>query len=200
MLIKLPDNTIDLTALEKGDFLSEAFLREITGYDPQENEQVYRIDVMKLRAAILKARPFSVRHEGYSLRILTDADASFYEHGNNEKHRRGQTRSYSRLAQVDENNLDDATRNQHRKFIEQDSRFLSAQQSAEKEIRLQQARERISRIAQEQPIRLVSNGGKTNGTTENGSDNQGDSTATAPQRANGEPAKSSGEGVEKINQ
>ena len=200
MIIKLPDNTLDLSKLEKGDFLSEAFLRQLTGFDPNENPQVYSFAVLNLRKKIWDKCKFSARAEGYGLRVLLDNEAAFYEHDQNEIARRKQERSFERLANVDENNLDEATRAQYRKFLKQDSDFLSAQQAIKKEIRLQQARERVNRISQEQPIRIISNGGKTNGTTENESHDQGHSAVTITQRADGESAESTIERVEEADQ
>lgn len=169
------DNDLNYKKLERGDFISHDVLRIITGKDPYENYNLYALAVLAIRSKLRKDFKMFTRGEGNSLRILTSNEATYYKAHRGGVHRRAQERDYGDLASIDERDLDEITRKQHRRHIDEASRFLSAQQQASKQIRSEAIRERISRVHQEQPLTYISTKGiQTNGTTDDEGKNQRD--------------------------
>lgn len=47
------ERKLDIQKLTKGDYLSLDVLREVTGLDPRENVDLYRLAVLKIRRQIV---------------------------------------------------------------------------------------------------------------------------------------------------
>ena len=52
------DRTLNFEKLAKGDFISVEVIREITGHDPRENEQVYKFDLLNCGSPFGKTAAF----------------------------------------------------------------------------------------------------------------------------------------------
>lgn len=186
-----PDRKLNIQKLEKGDFIAEEVLRVATGYDANENPEIYRFAVLALREQLKKERRFHARGEGRALRILTENEASYYKSNLFQIRQRGQQRDYEDLVALDEEEMDAVTRQQHRRRVEESSRFISAQQGISKQIRSEQAQERVARANQEQPVTIVTTKSTegSNGTTTDQRHHQGHRAPDLSQRMGSESAQ-----------
>lgn len=191
------ERKLNIEKLEKGDFISEEVLRVITGFDPIENPKVYSMALLRLRSHIEKARGFVMTSQGDSIRILTDPEEVFYDHATVFHGVNKVRRGYDRSTRIDESKLDEPTKARYRKNLEEQSRYLSALTQTSKQIRIERSQERLARVEQEQPIRIITLGGKPNGTQTNGSRDQRDCATGIARHQTGEsiqPANQADEG------
>lgn len=149
---------LDIGAIEKGDFISEPFLIALSGIDPRENEQLYRFEVLNIRDHIWKIKHFTARTEGFALRVLTDAEATFYNHEQCVMGRRKTERAHQRLQAVDETQLDQPTRNAYRQFLEHESRLNHALQDAVRIVRTEKTQVEPVQTTPPSPERTIKTG------------------------------------------
>jgi hypothetical protein len=195
------DGKLDLGKLTKGDFITEDVLRKVTGFDPRENPETYSFAVLRIRQTLEHEYNLICRGQGYALRILTTNEATYYAATQARRHRRGQRRNLGRLIKLDEQEMDEITRVQHRKHVDSETKFDSAQQQAWKQIRVSQTQERLSQLHQDKPITIVSTKkGTRHGTSTSEHTTHGDTTATSTQRPDGQSAASASEADEAIDQ
>lgn len=195
------DGKLDLEKLDKGDFISEDVLRKVTGFDPRENPETYSFAVLRIRQTLEKDHDLLCRGQGYALRVLTATEATYYAATQARRHRRGQRRNLGRLLKLDEQEMDEITRAQHRKHVDSETRFDSAQQQTWKQIRVSQTQERLSQTVQDKPITIISTKkGKQHGATADKPTTHGDEAAITAQRADGEPLTPAGEANEATDQ
>lgn len=129
------ERKLNIEKLTKGDYISPEVLREVTGYDPGENADVYKLAILNIRSKIERERKFTTRGEGFAIRVLTDAEAVYHNERTREIGIRKMDRAYNRAAAIDENNLDNLTQQKHRQALEDHSRILSTVGQTIKQIR-----------------------------------------------------------------
>lgn len=127
--------------LEKGDYVSIDVIRKITGLDPYENTDLYRLRLLTIREAIWKERKMFVRCEGFALRILKDSEAVYYKSKRFDQGYRTQKRAFDRGLHIDESQLDSETREAYRKSNNQQSRLLEAMKTEYKRIQVEEKKE-----------------------------------------------------------
>lgn len=178
-MIVIQDKKLAIEKLEKGDYISLEVLRDITGLDPGESSDLYRLAILKLRGQIEEKRRFTMRGEGYSLRILTDPESVYYNERSREHGIKKLTRAYDRAAAIDENNLDELTAKHYRRTLEDHSRILGSVNQAVKEIRSERTAQREPRIHPESTIKIISTnkGTISDGTETNQGNDQGNRAA-----------------------
>lgn len=195
-----PDGQLNYEKIVKGDYISEDVLRKVTGYDPRENHETYTLAILKIRSILEKEYNLIPRGEGFALRVLTSTEATYYAVGQARQARRRQRRNLGRLIKLDEAEMDEVTRARHRKHIEHETRFDSAQQQTWKSIRVSQTQERLSQQHQDKPITIVSTRkGTRHGITTDQHSTDGDAPITPAQRPDGQSSTPAGERNEETN-
>lgn len=194
------ERKIDVTKVEKGDFISLEVLREATGLDPFENVDLYRLALLRLRGQIEDKRGFTTRGEGFSLRVLTDAEAIYHNEKTREHGIKKMERAYVRATAIDENNLDELTAQKHRRTLEDHSRILGSARTAIKQIRSERAVQGVPRNHAQQSIKIISTKGDflLNGTETNESNAEGHRAIDPAQWPDGRPAEPTGKTDEAI--
>jgi hypothetical protein len=196
-----PDGQLNYEKIVKGDFISEDVLRAVTGFDPKENFETYAFAVLRIRATLEKEHNLIPRGEGYALRVLTTNEATFYAVKQARKARKRQRKNLGRLLKLDEQEMDETTRVQHRKHLEHETQFDSAQKSVWKKIRVSPTRQQSSHNHQDKPIKIVSTKkGKENGTSASQHHTDRNKAAITAQRPDGEPDESNGQTNERTDQ
>lgn len=195
-----PDGQIHYEKVVKGDYISEEVLRKVTGFDPRENPDVYTFAVLKIREKLEEDFDLLSRGEGTALRVLTTNESTYYAVEQAQQARERQRRNLRRLLKLDEQEMDENTRLQHRKHINQETEFDSARKSAWKKIRISQARQPSNRIPDVNPVKITSTRRKEDGATGNQDTADRNKTITASQRAHGQSSESDGQKDERIDQ
>jgi hypothetical protein len=158
-------------SLEKGDYISIDVLRKITGFDPGENLDLYRLACLKIREKIWDQCEFFTQGDGHAIRILKDAEAVYYKKKRFHQGQKIQKKFYERGLRIDESQLDAETREAYRRSNNHESRLLTAQESEYKRIRCEEKKEERPGPPLEKDIKVYSTGkDKTddgNSTTEN---------------------------------
>lgn len=143
-------------ALEKGDYISIDVIRKITGLDPYENTDLYRLRLLSIREAIWKERKIFVRCEGYALRLLKDSEAVYYKTKRFQQGYRTQKKAYDRGLHIDESQLDKETREAYRRSNNQQSRLLEAAKTEYKRIQVEERKEERLNRPLEKDIKVYS--------------------------------------------
>lgn len=145
-------------ALEKGDYISIDVLRKITGFDPNENIDLYRLACLKIRDKIWQERKFFTRGEGHAIRILKDAEAVYYKKKRFDQGGKIQRKFHDRGQHIDEGQLDAETREAFRKSNNIESRLLAARDAEYKRIRIDEKQKERPGPPPEKEIRVFSTG------------------------------------------
>src|SRR5215468_3848027 len=153
-MIEYTSDGLVFSKLEKGDYISLDVIRLITGLDPYENHDLYRLAVLKIREKIWHECKFFVRCEGYALRILKDSEAVYYKTKRFQAGYRTQRRAYNRGLHIDETQLDDATREAYRKDNLKQSRLLTAAQTEYRRIQVEEKKSERPRAPLEKEIKI----------------------------------------------
>lgn len=188
-MIRYDDNILVISALQKGDYISVDIIRQISGLDPYENSDLYRLYALALRNKIISEKKVFVRFEGYALRVLTDIEAVYYEE---KRFKAGQTiqeSNYKRSLDIDESNLDEMTKDRYRKSINQQSRILGATQQEFKKFRIEERQEKMANKHLEKDIQIIKIGDKYNAETDQSTRDR-TITLTSSQRITGESEQS----------
>jgi hypothetical protein len=132
-----------------------------------------------------------VRCEGSALRILTDAEAVYYKTKRFDSGYRVQRKAYQRGLEIDEANLDEATRDTYRKMNHQQSRLLTAAQDEYKRIRSEERKNErpVKPLDQEIKIFTIRKDTKENGNATIESDDSGSGPDDLEKRMDSEPVK-----------
>lgn len=187
------DRKLEIKKLSKGDFISLEVLREITGFDPGENSDTYRLAILGIRSKIEREMRFTTRGEGYSIRILTDAEAVYHNEKTREHGIKKMSRAYDRATAIDENNLDELTIRKHRRALEDHSRISNMVSQTIKQIRSERATEdKPPRNHSDSIVKVISTKEHTNGTTTSQGYTNGHRAADLSQRDVGESAAPAG--------
>lgn len=124
---------IDVGALKKGDLLSVEQLQTITGKKPADANS-FAFAVLALREFIQENTDFTVKMTTEGLRILTDSEASQYNHRRFHGHIGGLQRRYQRNTLVDARNLSPEEGSAHAHNLLNESRYIAALTKATKRI------------------------------------------------------------------
>lgn len=182
------ERKLDISKLAKGDYLSLDILREVTGLDPSENVDLYRLAVLKIRGQIEDKLKFTTRADGYAIRILTDAEAVYQNEKARDQGIRKMSRAYGRATAIDENNLDEFTQEKHRQALLTHSRVLGAVTVTLKQIRSDCVGVKPPRNHSDSKIKILTVGENTNGIEASQRNPHRNSTADLSQRIDGESA------------
>jgi len=188
-MVKIEGKELVIADLAKGDYISQEVIRHITGLDPYENIDPYRLAALKLRDQIYKERKFETRGEGYAIRVLVDSENVFYQQKRRDRGKRQLRKALSRGDEIDENNLDEPTKARHRKNQLNASREISALDTEAKRIRAED-RQQYKAPGAMPPSRITfvsSQGEKQDGSQTTESKTDGELHADPPQRPDGEP-------------
>ena len=120
---------LDYDTLKKGDVITAEQLEKITGL-PRDSTK-YQLKVMALQQHVadelaVRGRPVTVVVRLRELVILTDAEASTYNHERLGVHLHGAMRAHDRTQAVDVSNLDDDQKKEHVRRIEVGGKFVQA--------------------------------------------------------------------------
>ena len=126
----------DYDELDKGDIISAETLEELTGYE--RGTQDYNLQLMVLQNQIMdemevRDRPMTVRIHKGGLELLTDAQASVYNHGRGESGLRQMKGAVKRLGWTDMMKLTDEERKNHDRTVLIQSRMLQGAMKGRKE-------------------------------------------------------------------
>lgn len=188
MPVKIENKELSMVDLAKGDYISQEVIRHITGYDPHENLDLYRLATLKLRERIHKERTFETRGEGYAIRILVDSENVFYQQKRRDRGKRQLRKALTRGNEIDENNLDEPTKAHHRKNQLNASRELTALDTEARRIRAED-KQQYKAPGALPPAKLTfvsSQGEKENGTQTTESKTDRRLATDSPQRLDGE--------------
>lgn len=157
-MIDYDSEGLKYSALEKGDYISIDVIRKITGLDPYENTDLYRLRLLTIREAIWKERKIFVRCEGYALRLLKDSEAVYYKTKRFQQGYRTQKKAYDRGLHIDESQLDEETRESYRRSNNQQSRLLDVMRTEYKRIQVEERKEERLNKPLEKDIKVYSTG------------------------------------------
>lgn len=157
-MVDYDEEGLKYEALEKGDYISVDVIRRITGIDPYENTDLYRLRLLTIREAIWKERQMFVRCEGYALRILKDSEAVYYKTKRFDQGYRAQKRAFDRGLHIDESQLDKETREAYRRSNNHQSRLLDAMKTEYKRIQVEERKEERLTRPLEKEIKVYSTG------------------------------------------
>ncbi|WP_321471071.1 hypothetical protein [uncultured Paludibaculum sp.] len=115
---------LDTDALRKGTVLSETQLGQITGCKP--GTDAYRFQLMEIQKFIHTKTQCTARIAGDTIAILTDAEASVYNHTRLRAHVVGIARRHSLMLKVDAGQLTESNKVDHDKRLLGQSRIVSA--------------------------------------------------------------------------
>lgn len=132
---------LDYERLQKGSRVPEAEVRRIIGR--VRDDRQFRLEFLKLRARVEKAllergRPATICEDHGDLVVLTDVQASEYNHRQTGYGLRHAFRSNERLRRVDPNQLTEGQRALHEQRVLTDGRVLIAIARERKVIRAEE--------------------------------------------------------------
>lgn len=182
------ERKLEVKKLAKGDFISLEVLREVTGFDPGENSDTYRLAILGIRGKIEREMKFTTRGDGYAIRILTDAEAVYHNEKTREHGFKKMTRAYDRATAIDENNLDELTAKKHRLTLEDHSRLVNSVSQTIKQIRSERTAEKLPRNHSESKVKVISTTENTDGIETSQSYPDGHFVIDLSQHSSGEPA------------
>lgn len=112
---------IDFAALEKGHVITVSEVERITG--TRRTDRKYELKVLSLRESIERGlaelgKFFTLRIDQGAIRVLTDDEASLYNHKSFNRSLRGISRAHFRQVNVDVNCLDDDGKKRHMRSLE----------------------------------------------------------------------------------
>lgn len=139
-MTEVQPHPVDYTTLAKGDVISVARLEQILGV--ARTHQRFAFKVLRLKRRIERelmklGNRFTLAVVKGDLRVLTDPEAAAYTHVEQEHARRRERRRFVQQVAVDVTNLDEDQRKQHERNLEIDGRYIQAQGSVRKLIRLE---------------------------------------------------------------
>jgi len=116
---------LDFRALKKGQVLSTEYLEYVTGISRREYEK-FTFAILALRKEIMDRTGYTVKIEQRQLRILTDAEASVYNHKRLHNRVHGMYRDFDHLRNVDILQLNDEEKHAHERRVINCSKYIQA--------------------------------------------------------------------------
>lgn len=132
---------MDYDELRKGDIIPAERVERIVGIK-QSAGQAYQLALLSLTSQIAqelgdRGRNWTLKTERGGIHILTDAEASTYNHREAKKARRAMLRRHQLNLSVDVGALNEDQRKQHDRIIEIDGKYVQAMFATRKELQLQ---------------------------------------------------------------
>ncbi len=130
---------IDYDTLNKGDSITRERLERITGKAAGTKD--YQLKLLAIQSQIERElhqrnRHWTVKIQKDEIRILTDSEASTYNHALQVQARCAMEKRFLLNSAVDIAALDDEQRKQHERTMEIDGKYLMAMQTVRKQLRL----------------------------------------------------------------
>lgn len=194
------ERKLNIEKLAKGDYISLEVLREVTGLDPGENSDLYRLALLGIRGKIERERKFTTRGDVYAIRILTDSEAVYQNEKTREHGIKKMERAYTRATAIDENALDDLTAKKHRLELEKHSKILATVGNTIKQIRSEKAAEKSPRNHSDSKAKIISNKESIDGTEASQRNTNGHFVVDLSQYRSGESAQPDSQANERANQ
>jgi hypothetical protein len=138
---------IDFKSLRKGQVLSTEHLEYVTGVSSLDFEK-FAFAVLNLRKEIMDRTGYTVRIDQRQLRILTDAEASVYNHKRLHGRVNGMFRDFNHLRKVDVLQLKDDEKKQHERRLVNCSKYVQAIFGVRRKISLPAANRRTPGLSQ----------------------------------------------------
>lgn len=147
MITRFP---IDYDALKKGDVITRDRLEQITGRKAGSKD--YQLRLLSLQSQIERemahrGQPWTIKITKDEIRILTDPEASTYNHALQVQARCAMEKRYQLNSSVDVAQLTDDQRSQHERMMEIDGKYLLAITSVRKQLKLTAHSRSTPRIA-----------------------------------------------------
>lgn len=123
---------IDYEAIKKGDSIPVDKVERLVGVS--RTDARFSLLAMQMAKQIerdlhINKKMWTVRTEGGSIRVLTDAEASHYNHSRQRRDRRSMFRRFALNSAVDATLLSDDQKQQHDRAMEVDGRYIQAMRS-----------------------------------------------------------------------
>lgn len=130
---------IDYDALRKGTTISRERLERITG--KQAGTKDYQLKLLAIQSQIerelnQRGHAWTIKIQKDEIRVLTDAEASTYNHALQVQARCAMEKRYALNAAVDVSALGEDQRKQHDRTMEVDGKYLLALQHVRRSLRL----------------------------------------------------------------
>jgi hypothetical protein len=130
----------DLDKLNKGDLIPVNQIEKIVGV--RRNTESYALKLMAVQQRLSRdlrnaGRNITVVTHKKGIKLLTDAEASQYNHLKVHQHRRAMLRGHYRNMEVDVAQLSEEQKSQHDRYIEVDGRFVQAVQQVSAQLKLE---------------------------------------------------------------
>jgi hypothetical protein len=129
---------IDYDALNKGDTIPADRCEQILGI--KQSVPRYALALLGLKERVEdelheRGKNWTLRTEKGALRVLTDAEASTYNHHESRRHRHALKRRFALGSAVDMANLTDDQRKEHERTLYTDGRYVQAMEDTRKQLR-----------------------------------------------------------------
>jgi hypothetical protein len=123
--------------LEKGTFLTIEQLEDIVGLQRADNPDKFQYALLGLQSDIHEKTDVTCVLRSDGMDILTDQQASRYNHGEFHRHLRASARRHQKNLEVDAGNLSPEQRIEHDRNLLRNGRILAAVQTEQRKIRLE---------------------------------------------------------------
>ena len=116
--------------LKKGDYISPTTIQKIIKYKPTDKK--YALALLDVKTTLAKlmeenGNPATLTAKGDGIEVLTDSQATEYNHRSFCNHLQGSVRAHTRMTQVDAAQLNEAEQKQHAvRMALQDARLSAA--------------------------------------------------------------------------
>lgn len=132
-------NEVNPSTLNKGTFIPPEVMEKATGFQRDSDE--YGLQCMRVRSMLEahfeeKGAPVTIKHEQGGLRILTDEEATEYNHQRFKQTMRGMFEANRRMSNVDESNMRPDQLSAHRNRVNAQAHVITAVAARNKELRL----------------------------------------------------------------
>jgi hypothetical protein len=130
---------IDYETIEKGDVIPVGRIEELIG--AKQFTSAYDLGLLQLTTRIEdelheRGKPWTLRTEKGAIRVLTDAEASAYNHSRQVAARKAMRRRFALLVAVDPDLLDDDQRKDHERYVEVNGKYIQADNAVRAQLRL----------------------------------------------------------------